>query len=173
MVMVAPSINHYRSFTSNDRSGDGDGGGRRHNSTHRLLIGASFFLALIITFISHVSIHEFRQHEEQPFGDNNNKVDEILKAVSKLEQKLTRLEKGGGGTKKDRKNEFCGHCPFNEKITCQQRVQYMMQTYGVVQTVARTQKDVEERCNMYPEDEPYVLIHVGPHKTGELVYYSV
>mgnify|MGYP003347493097 CR=1 FL=1 len=62
--------------------GDGDGGGRRHNSTHRLLIGASFFLALIITFISHVSIHEFRQHEEQPCGDNNNKVDEILKAVS-------------------------------------------------------------------------------------------
>ena len=118
-------------------------------------------------------------------------MEDILNAVSKIEDRLALLEQNGGisvnnsggssliktNVNKEgvvvnfdrHTNQFCGHCRFNDKYTCQQRVEYMMKEYGIVQTVARSNDVVEERCELYPEDEPYLLIHAGPHKTGELV----
>ena len=110
-------------------------------------------------------------------------MEDILNVVSKIEDRLALLEQNGGislnktnNNKKegvvsnfDRTSQFCGHCRFNDVYTCQQRVEYMMKEYGIVQTVARSNDVVEERCKLYPVDEPYLLIHAGPHKTGELV----
>ena len=196
--MVAPnnsSSNIYRlpsssSSRSNNNNGSGSSSGGGHNSTHRLLIEISFFLALIITFYQYhvISIQELQQHNNNKYGGRRNdstekKVEDILNAVSKIEDRLALLEQNGGSSliktnsNKEgvvanfdrRTNQFCGHCRFNNKYTCQQRVEYMMKEYGIVQTVARSNDVVEERCKLYPVDEPYLLIHAGPHKTGEFV----
>ena len=121
------------------------------------------------------------------------KVEDILNAVSKIEDRLALLQQNGGiggssliktnnNNNKEEgvmfnidrtNNQFCGHCRFNDKYTCQQRVEYMMKAYSIVESVARSNDVVEEKCKLYPEDEPYLLIHAGPHKTGEFCFFII
>jgi len=72
--------------------------------------------------------------------------------------------------------EFCEHCPYSEADICKNRIEYMVKQYKISAEEAQGNSDVVERC-MAPhfydnvttyteEDEPSVIIHAGPHKTG-------
>ncbi|KAL7453061.1 hypothetical protein ACHAWC_004746 [Mediolabrus comicus] len=99
----------------------------RQNSTHRLLIEISFFLALITTFYQYhvISIHNLQQQQQQR-GDNKagggngsteKKVDDVLNVVSKI---------GVGNAK-----FFCGDYKWkNTGISCDERVSYLITQYG-------------------------------------------
>lgn len=70
--------------------------------------------------------------------------------------------------------EFCPHCTFNTDSLCIDRVNYLMQRYKIDEANAKNNNQVQEKCmappiphNFYAEeDEPSVIIHAGPHKTG-------
>ena len=72
--------------------------------------------------------------------------------------------------------EFCEHCPYSEADLCKNRIEYMVKQYKISAEEARGNSDVVERClapyfydnvtTYTEEDEPSVIIHAGPHKTG-------
>ena len=70
--------------------------------------------------------------------------------------------------------EFCRYCTYSDALLCEDRVQYMMKKYKLSEAQAKNQTDMLDRCTTPPihrkvyaeEDEPYMVLHVGPHKTG-------
>lgn len=75
----------------------------------------------------------------------------------------------------DPTNTFCPHCDYHKDCTCDQRVAFLMKRYKIDESEARNNDAVKERCNYPPpvwlptfagEDEPAVILHIGPHKTG-------
>lgn len=70
--------------------------------------------------------------------------------------------------------EFCPYCIFTEEALCIERVHYMMGRYKIKEEIAKKNQLVLSKCvspwmphNIYAEeDEPSVILHVGPHKTG-------
>jgi hypothetical protein len=61
---------------------------------------------------------------------------------------------------------FCGSCSYNILITCSERVNEVMEKYKL--TRAKAQDNLLANCGIDYANEPYVLLHVGPHKTGML-----
>jgi hypothetical protein len=59
---------------------------------------------------------------------------------------------------------FCGSCPYNILITCSERVDELMDKYR--RTRFDAQKELLANCGIDYLNEPYVLLHVGPHKTS-------
>ncbi|KAL3781766.1 hypothetical protein ACHAWO_002112 [Cyclotella atomus] len=71
---------------------------------------------------------------------------------------------------------FCGSCPYNILITCSERVDELMDKYRLTRFDA--QNELLANCGIDYLNEPYVLLHVGPHKTGttsiqEFLYNSL
>lgn len=70
--------------------------------------------------------------------------------------------------------QFCPHCGFSDDILCNKRVEYMVQKYKTSEEEAMKSEDILTRCKtprighkVYAkEDEPSVILHAGPHKTG-------
>jgi hypothetical protein len=62
--------------------------------------------------------------------------------------------------------KFCGSCSYNILITCSERVNEVMETNNL--TRAEAQNELLANCGIDYANEPYVLLHVGPHKTGML-----
>ncbi|KAL7517672.1 hypothetical protein ACHAWX_002579 [Stephanocyclus meneghinianus] len=59
---------------------------------------------------------------------------------------------------------YCGYCPYDISVTCDEQLETIMN--------GKPGLDVEEARNSllptcgFDREEPYVLLHVGPHKTG-------
>lgn len=77
----------------------------------------------------------------------------------------------------DLTNTFCPHCDYHKDATCDQRVAFLMRTYQIDESEARNNHVVRERCRYPPpvwlptfaiEEEPAVILHVGPHKVSNL-----
>ena len=67
-------------------------------------------------------------------------------------------------TKDKKKLEFCGHCNFNPRNSCNERLQYLMDRYKTPEDEAK--ESLMSTCGIDYDTEPYVLLHAGPHKTG-------
>jgi len=65
---------------------------------------------------------------------------------------------------KDKRLEFCGHCNFNPRNSCNERLQYLMDRYKTPEDEAK--ESLMSTCGIDYDLEPYVLLHAGPHKTG-------
>ena len=65
---------------------------------------------------------------------------------------------------KTKKLEFCGHCNFNPRNSCNERLQYLMDRYKTPEDEAK--ESLMSTCGIDYDTEPYVLLHAGPHKTG-------
>ena len=63
------------------------------------------------------------------------------------------------------KLEFCGSCAYNIRITCNERVDEIVNKYDLSRL--GVEKILLAYCGINYLSEPYVLLHVGPHKTGE------
>ena len=76
--------------------------------------------------------------------------------------------------------QFCPHCGFSDDILCNKRVEYMVQKYKTSEEEAMKSEDILTRCKtprighkVYAkEDEPSVILHAGPHKTGTTGNYD-
>ena len=69
--------------------------------------------------------------------------------------------------------EFCGSCAYNILITCSERVNEIMNKYNNLMRL-EVENALLNYCGIDYSTEPYVLLHVGPHKTGEnLRNYSI
>ena len=75
----------------------------------------------------------------------------------------------------DPASTFCPHCEFHKDATCDRRVAALVERYHMNESEA---EDValKERCRFPPpvwlptyseEDEPAVILHVGPHKVSQ------
>ena len=62
--------------------------------------------------------------------------------------------------------EFCGHCAWDAKTTCNERLKYTMKKHHNSEEEAR--KILMPDCGVDYDTEPYVLLHAGPHKTGKI-----
>ena len=67
--------------------------------------------------------------------------------------------------KEDKENiVWCGGCAYNNINSCDERLKYLMEKYNLAESKAR--ESLMPKCIMDYSTEPYVLLHVGPHKTG-------
>ena len=65
---------------------------------------------------------------------------------------------------KSKQLQFCGSCNFNPENSCNQRLKYIMDRYQTPLDEAK--HSILDRCGVDMDNEPYVLLHAGPHKTG-------
>ncbi|KAL3799457.1 hypothetical protein HJC23_013912 [Cyclotella cryptica] len=74
---------------------------------------------------------------------------------------------------------YCGYCPFDIYVTCDEQLEKIMNGKPGLD-VMKAQKSLLPTCGL-EGGEPYVLLHVGPHKTGttsiqnfifESIYYN-
>jgi len=69
---------------------------------------------------------------------------------------------------------FCPHCGYADNMLCNERVQFLIQRYKKSETEAMQNEELLSRCKTplivhkvhAEEDEPSVILHAGPHKTG-------
>ena len=66
--------------------------------------------------------------------------------------------------------EYCGNCPYDNSKTCSDRAAYIRQRYHLSEQKAR--ESIMDRCGVDYSTEPYVMLHVGPHKTGTTAIQS-
>lgn len=64
---------------------------------------------------------------------------------------------------------FCASCAYNIYITCNERLDEVMAEYKLSRGEA--QEELLVNCGIDYSNEPYVLLHVGPHKTGEFIAF--
>jgi hypothetical protein len=71
--------------------------------------------------------------------------------------------------------QFCSHCELSDgEILCGNRVDFLIEKYGTNETEAISNLMKDQKCitptihhNVYIEtEEPSIILHVGPHKTG-------
>ncbi|KAL9181819.1 hypothetical protein ACHAXT_012162 [Thalassiosira profunda] len=70
--------------------------------------------------------------------------------------------------------EFCPYCTFIGEFLCEDRLPFMMSRYKLNREEALKDATMRERCIAPPmphkvyedSEEPYVILHAGPHKTG-------
>ena len=69
-------------------------------------------------------------------------------------------------TEKEDKDDivWCGGCAYNNINSCDERLKYLITKYQLTEEKAR--ESLMPKCFMDYSTEPYVLLHVGPHKTG-------
>lgn len=101
--------------------------------------------------------------------DPNENVMQAPTNKEKLESLTT--ENGGG------KIKYCGYCPYNITTTCDKQLEDVMKSNPQL-TMEAAQASLFPTCRFDPATEPYVVLHVGPHKTGttsiqEFIYNSI
>jgi len=65
---------------------------------------------------------------------------------------------------------LCNPSPYDNSKTCNERAAYIMQRYHLSEQKAR--ESIMDRCGVDYSTEPYVMLHVGPHKTGTTAIQS-
>ena len=65
---------------------------------------------------------------------------------------------------------FCKTCSFNDRISCNERMQFLMGKHKLSESNAR--EELMPACGIDYYNEPYVLMHAGPHKTGTTTIQS-
>ena len=70
--------------------------------------------------------------------------------------------------------EYSPYCSYNEMNLCSDQINYMISAYKMTEEEAKSTDDIRYRCRVPPiihvdyseEEEPFLLFHAGPHKTG-------
>eukprot|EP00956_Cyclotella_meneghiniana_P011963 scaffold16876_cov23-Cyclotella_meneghiniana.AAC.1 len=99
-------------------------------------------------------------------------------AVSSWQFFITLSSENGAPHQKQRGHQFdsssemvgyCGYCPYDIKNTCDGQLDIVRKDYS-------SKKDARESllptCSFNEATEPFVLLHVGPHKTGTTAIQS-
>lgn len=104
-------------------------------------------------------------YADDHFASSRSLLDQknITNDISVLSSGAT---ENANSTKKTKDLVFCGTCSHDLKTTCNERLKYLMGKHHLPEFKAR--QDLMARCGIDYDSEPYVFLHAGPHKTGEL-----
>mmetsp|Transcript_38436 Transcript_38436/g.92653 ORF Transcript_38436/g.92653 Transcript_38436/m.92653 type:complete len:528 (-) Transcript_38436:98-1681(-) len=143
---------------------------RREARLQRILVVAILFVSSSQFFIEydpvnqHGGVHTF-------LGGTNNSNEIRLRSTNSLSSADVNINNNSnssvGYPANITKNlVFCGYCKLkgNLKTSCNERLKYMMGRHRIPIGVAK--EKLMPDCGIDYETEPYVLLHVGPHKTG-------
>ena len=100
---------------------------------------------------------------------------EIHKSVTLRSTNVTKLS-----TTVYEAGQFCDHCAWKGRTLCGERLEYLVTYYGANETEARESLMKDSSCivptihhKVYTEEnEPSIILHVGPHKTGTTALQS-